>query len=98
MAGADFLCYVTPAEHLSLPNLQDVKDGIIAFKIAAHAVDLTRGKDWDRDKKMSIARRDLDWETQKNTALDPDSFDKYRKALPADLDACTMCGEFCALK
>ncbi len=98
MAGADFLCYVTPSEHLSSPSLADVKDGIIAFKIAAHAVDLTRGKDWDRDRKMSEARGKLDWPTQKATALDPDSFDKYRKNIPAGLDACTMCGEFCALK
>lgn len=98
MAGADFLCYVTPSEHLSSPNLADVKDGIMAFKIAAHAVNLTRGKDWDRDRTMSQARAKLDWATQKATALDPESYDKYRKVVPDGLDACTMCGEFCALK
>ncbi len=96
--GADFLCYVTPSEHLALPNLADVKDGIMAFKIAAHAADLTRGKGWERDRAMSTARANLDWEGQKKHALDPDSFDKYRQAIPQDLDACTMCGEFCALK
>lgn len=96
--GADFLCYVTPSEHLALPNLADVKEGIMAFKIAAHAADLTRGKGWERDRAMSTARANLDWEGQKKHALDPDSFDKYRQAIPQDLDACTMCGEFCALK
>ncbi|MDD5456365.1 MAG: phosphomethylpyrimidine synthase ThiC [Candidatus Margulisbacteria bacterium] len=97
-AGADFLCYVTPSEHLSLPNLDDVKEGIIAFKIAAHAVDITRGKGLDRDRKLSEARAKLDWATQKKYALDPDSFDKYMKKTPEEMKACTMCGEFCALK
>ena len=96
--GADFLCYVTPSEHLALPNLEDVKDGIIAFKIAAHAVDITRGKNINRDRLMSEARAKLDWVGQKKYALDPDSFDKYQKKNPEELKACTMCGDFCALK
>jgi phosphomethylpyrimidine synthase len=97
-SGADFLCYVTPAEHLALPDLDDVKEGIIAYKIAAHAADLTRGKDTHLDLEMSKARANLDWATQRKYALDKDKFDFYRKKNPEELDTCTMCSEFCALK
>ncbi len=98
VSGADFLCYVTPSEHLALPNIADVKEGIMAFKIAAHAADLTRGKNIDRDRNMSIARANLDWEGQRKYSLDPTSFDKYQRKKPSELNACTMCGDFCALK
>jgi len=96
--GADFLCYVTPAEHISLPDLEDVREGIVAFKIAAHAVNISRGKDLDRDLNMSKARAKVDWETQRKYVLDKTKFDKYLKRVPKDTDACTMCGDFCALK
>ncbi len=98
-AGADFLCYVTPAEHLSLPDSEDVKVGVIASRIAAHAADIVRGvkgaADWDR--KMSSARKNLDWELQAKVALDPEKVrlihDKYRSSGPA----CSMCGKYCAM-
>lgn len=96
--GADFLCYVTPAEHLSLPDLDDVKEGIIAYKIAAHAADLTRGKDVEWDRNISMARAKVDWKEQRKHVIDQDKFDAYTSRSPVDLEFCTMCGEFCALK
>jgi phosphomethylpyrimidine synthase len=100
-SGASFLCYVTPAEHLRLPTLEDVKEGIIAAKIAAHAADLAKGipgaADWDY--KMSLARKNLDWETMFSLAIDPEKARGYREsAMPEKEDTCSMCGNFCAMK
>jgi phosphomethylpyrimidine synthase len=98
-AGADFLCYVTPSEHLALPDLEDVRTGTIAFKIAAHAADIARGYDRERDLGMSKARFRLDWERQLEFCIDPERAKTYRKdRLPHDADVCSMCGEFCAMK
>ena len=99
--GASFLCYVTPAEHLRLPNLDDVKEGIIASRIAAHAADIAKGvkgaADWDR--KMSTARKNLDWEEMFRLCLDPEKAGRYRaEAKPEKEDTCSMCGNFCAVK
>ncbi|KGM97947.1 thiamine biosynthesis protein ThiC [Clostridium novyi A str. 4552] len=99
--GADFLCYVTPAEHLRLPNLEDMKEGIIATKIAAHAADIAKGipgaRDWDN--KMSRARRDLDWDTMFDLAIDPEKAKRYRaESKPEDEHTCTMCGKMCAVR
>ncbi|MDP2731259.1 MAG: phosphomethylpyrimidine synthase ThiC [Dehalococcoidales bacterium] len=98
-AGADFLCYVTPAEHLSLPDVEDVRQGVIASRIAAHAGDIAKGvkgaEEWDR--RMSQARKKLDWEEQARLSLDPErSRQVHRKYVPAG-SACSMCGEFCAM-
>ncbi len=103
MAGVDFLCYLTPAEHLRLPSLEDVKEGVIAWKIAAQSADLAKGRPeavkWDND--MARAKKRLDWEEVFNLSIDPDKCREYRKSLmPTDGndDACSMCGEFCAVK
>ena len=103
MSGAAFLCYVTPAEHLALPNVEDVKQGIIASRIAAHAADIAKGipgaRDWD--DRMADARRALDWDAQWAEAIDPET----AKAIRADRapeddhsDTCSMCGKFCAVR
>lgn len=99
--GADFLCYVTPAEHLRLPDNQDVKDGIIAARIAAHAADIAKGLpgaiDWDH--QMSQARSDLNWNRMMELAMDPDKARAYRNSSqPYDESVCTMCGDMCAVK
>ena len=99
--GAAFLCYVTPAEHLRLPDLNDVKEGIIASKIAAHAADIAKGikgaKEWD--KAMSTARKKLDWEEMFRLSIDPEKARAYRaSAKPEKEDTCSMCGNFCAVK
>lgn len=99
--GAAFLCYVTPAEHLRLPNAEDVKEGIIAAKIAAHAADIAKGvpgaMDWDN--KMSEARKKLDWETMFTLGMDEEKARRYRaEAKPEKEDTCSMCGNFCAVK
>ncbi len=97
--GADFLCYVTPAEHLALPDVKDVKEGVIASRIAAHAADIIRsgGKAAEWDRKMSLARKNLDWETQASLSIDPQkvraSHDKYS----VKGRACSMCGDYCAM-
>ena len=99
MSGADFLCYVTPTEHLALPDTDDVKVGVIASRIAAHAADIARGipdaSEWDR--KMSTARKNLDWESQAKLSLDPERarqvHNKHRTSGPA----CSMCGDYCAM-
>lgn len=95
--GADFLCYVTPAEHLGLPDVEEVREGIMASKIAAHAADVARSnkKAIERDRKMSIARKDLDWKLQKELSLDPSKFDNmnFEEEKP-----CTMCGDYCSMK
>ncbi|MDO8687709.1 MAG: phosphomethylpyrimidine synthase ThiC, partial [Dehalococcoidales bacterium] len=98
-AGTDFLCYVTPAEHLSLPDPDDVKQGVIASRIAAHAGDIVKGvkgsMEWDR--KMSVARKQLNWEEQARLSLDPEhSRQVHSKHIPAG-SACSMCGAFCAM-
>ncbi|MBU1195484.1 MAG: phosphomethylpyrimidine synthase ThiC [Proteobacteria bacterium] len=101
MHGADFLCYVTPAEHLRLPSAEDVKEGIMASRIAAHAGDLAKGIKGaqDLDNKMSKARGELDWEGQFECAIDPEKARAYRKSSqPSEKDVCTMCGDFCAVK
>ncbi len=100
-AGADFLCYVTPAEHLRLPDLDDVREGVIASRIAAHAGDIAKGLpgaiDWDN--AMSKARGNLDWKGMVRLALDPHKAQRYRdSSAPLDPDVCTMCGSLCAVK
>jgi phosphomethylpyrimidine synthase len=99
--GASFLCYVTPAEHLRLPTLDDMKEGIIASKIAAHAADVAKGlpgaRDWDYN--MSTARKNLDWEGMFNLAIDPEKARRYREeSTPEHSDTCTMCGKMCAVR
>lgn len=99
--GANFLCYVTPAEHLRLPDLDDMKEGIIASRIAAHAADIANGlpgaMDWDN--AMSKARHDLDWKKQIELSIDPEKAKRYRESAQLiDEDVCSMCGEFCAIK
>ncbi len=99
--GAAFLCYVTPAEHLALPNVEDVKQGIIASKIAAHAADIAKGVRGAReiDDKMADARRNLDWEAQWECAMDPETAKKIREdRKPEHDDTCSMCGKFCAVR
>ncbi len=100
-AGADFLCYVTPAEHLKLPSVDDVKEGVIASRIAAHAADIARGNHnslgWDLE--MARARKALDWEKQIGLCMDPHKAQDYRNSSKPSLnEVCTMCGEFCAIK
>lgn len=100
-SGASFLCYVTPAEHLRLPDLDDVKEGIIASRIAAHAADIAKGirgaSDWDQ--KMSEARKRLDWEKMFDLSIDPEKARRYRATgKPEKEDTCSMCGNFCAVK
>ncbi|HEY5975611.1 MAG TPA: phosphomethylpyrimidine synthase ThiC [Geobacteraceae bacterium] len=100
-AGADFLCYVTPSEHLKLPSVQDVRDGVVASRIAAHAGDIVKGVKGaiDKDIAMARCRKKLDWEGQFALALDPDKARQLRaESGVADHGACTMCGEFCAYK
>ena len=98
-AGADFLCYVTPTEHLSLPNVEDVKEGVIASRIAAHAADIVKGikgaKEWN--EQMSRARRALDWETQAKLSLDPELSQQIHSKIPAEGATCSMCGKYCAM-
>ncbi len=99
--GADFLCYVTPAEHLRLPDLQDMKEGIIAARIAAHAADIAKAipgaMDWDN--AMSRARKELNWQKMIELAMDPEKAMAYRQSSkPMDQDVCTMCGDLCAVK
>ena len=98
--GADFLCYVTPSEHLGLPTPQDVRDGVIVTKIAAHAADLARGneKAFARDKAMATYRKALDWTGQIKCAIDPDKIRQFRKDRNLSDDVCSMCGEFCSMK
>ena len=100
-SGADFLCYVTPAEHLTLPNLEDVKEGVVASKIAAEAADVANGLEssWSREKEMAIARKEFDWEKQFQLAIDTSKPRKYRNKCKLDDDEmCAMCGEYCAVK
>jgi phosphomethylpyrimidine synthase len=99
--GADFLCYVTPAEHLRLPTVEHVIDGVIASKIAAHSADLARGMKyaWDQNLAMAKARKELDWETQIELSFNPENARRLRESSEiGSSDVCTMCGEFCAIK
>ncbi len=100
-SGADFLCYVTPAEHLRLPNLDDVKEGIIASRIAAHAADIAKGLPGarDRDMEMAKARHAMDWDRQFELALDGEKARRYFESLPPeDRHTCSMCGKMCAVR
>ncbi len=97
--GADFLCYVTPAEHLGLPTREHVRLGVIATKLAAHAVNLTRfEEDYKRDYTMSLARGSLDWEKQFELAADRERFEEIRKNRATSTEACSMCGDLCAIR
>ena len=99
--GADFLCYVTPAEHLRLPDVNDVKEGIIASKIAAHAADMAKGIPGAReiDDKMSDARRRLDWDEMFSLAIDGKKAREYFESKPPqDRHTCSMCGKMCAMR
>ncbi|MFP4050870.1 MAG: phosphomethylpyrimidine synthase ThiC [Thermoplasmata archaeon] len=97
--GADFLCYVTPAEHLGLPDIDDVKEGTIASKIAAHAADIAKGTDKDIDETISNSRHELNWENMFDKVVDPEKAKRYRKEKnPSDEDTCSMCGDVCAIK
>ena len=98
-AGADFLCYVTPSEHLALPDVEDVRQGVIASRIAAHAADIVKGvkgaEEWDR--KMSLARKKLDWEEQARLSLDPERARRVHRQHASTGSACSMCGNYCAM-
>lgn len=98
--GTDFLCYVTPSEHLSLPQYEDVRQGVIASRLAAHAGDLVKGvkgaAEWDR--KMSLARKQLDWEAQTSLSLDPERARRVHGQHASTGSACSMCGDYCAME
>jgi phosphomethylpyrimidine synthase len=98
-SGADFLCYVTPTEHLSLPDVEDVKTGVIASRIAAHAADIVRGtkKASEWDSKMSMARKNLDWESQAELSLDPEKVRLIHNKYSTGGTTCSMCGKYCAM-
>lgn len=98
-AGADFLCYVTPAEHLCIPDADDVRAGVVAARIAGHSADIAKGIPGaiERDRQMSIHRRDLNWEGMMSQAIDPEGA-RRRVSLSADEETCTMCGELCAVR
>jgi len=101
MSGADFLCYVTPSEHLGLPGPEEVRQGVIAARIAAHAGDVAKGiagaRDWD--DRFSVLRRKRDWDGMIKNSLDPVTAGRYRKSInPNGEDACSMCGEYCVFK
>lgn len=101
MYGADFICYVTPSEHLGLPGVEEVIEGVVAARIAAHTADIAKkipsAIEWDME--MDIARKERKWEKQKKLSIDPEKFEKlYRKYTPSERDVCTMCGKYCALK
>ncbi len=100
-SGANFLCYVTPAEHLSIPNLEDVKEGVIASKIAAQAADVAKGLNsaLEKEKDMAIARKTFNWDKQFELAFDREKCEKYRESCPVEEeDMCSMCGEYCAIR
>lgn len=100
-AGADFLCYVTPSEHIRLPDIEDVKEGVIASKIAAHAADIAKGVPGalEKDRKMATYRKKLDWNGQISMSFNPEKIRQLRKEFPPTFEeVCSMCGEFCAIK
>ena len=102
MYGADFLCMVSPSEHLALPSIKDIKDGTIVTKIAAHAVDLVKEGQRDRareiDTEMAYARKNLDWKRQFELAIDQEEAQRIRTNRPSESDACSICGDLCAIK
>lgn len=101
VSGADFLCYVTPAEHLGLPDIDDVREGVIAARIAAHAADLAKGIPgaWEWDLAMAKARKELNWPEQLRLAIDPVRAKEFRaRKNPEEEEACSMCGSFCSVK
>ena len=100
MYGADFLCYVTPSEHLAIPDIDDVREGVIASRIAAHAADIVKGVRGavERDHQMSLARKRLDWEEQARLALDPEKVSSVHKQRATTGSARSMCGQFCAME
>ena len=100
MYGADFLCYVTPSEHLAIPDIDDVREGVIASRIAAHAADIVKGVHGaaERDRQMSLARKRLDWDEQARLALDPEKFNRIRQRRASTGSACSMCGQYCAME
>jgi len=99
-AGVDFLCYVTPSEHLALPTPEEVKEGVIASRIAAHAGDLIKGTPhaWEWDLEMSTARKNLDWETQLKLTMDPQKAARIRARQSTGGSGCSMCGNYCAME
>ncbi len=100
-AGADFLCYVTPSEHLRLPDVDDIREGVIASRIAAHAADIAKGATgaMKRDVEMARARKALDWEKQIGLSINPERSRLLRESsLPGEPDVCSMCGSLCAIK
>jgi len=100
MNGADFLCYVTPSEHIAIPDIDDVREGIIASRIAAHAADIVKGIKGaaERDQAMAKARKRLDWEEQARLSLDPKHFNEVRQRHGTSGSACSMCGQYCAME
>jgi phosphomethylpyrimidine synthase len=97
--GADFLCYVTPSEHLSLPTVEDVREGVVASRIAAHAADIARGRGSGWDKEMSVARKSFDWNRMFELSVDPERAKEHRqKRMSKSPDVCSMCGDLCAMK
>ena len=100
-AGVDFLCYVTPAEHLRLPDIEDVYMGVMASKIAAHAADIVKNVPGAKEKDLEFSKRrkERDWKTQEALSMDPEKFRAERlKMMPQSEDECAMCGQFCAMK
>lgn len=99
-AGVDFLCYVTPSEHLGLPNPEEVRQGVIAARIAGHAGDIVKGVKgaWEWDREMSVARKNLDWEGQMRLAIDPVKAREIRSRQPTSGTGCSMCGNYCAME
>jgi phosphomethylpyrimidine synthase len=100
MYGADFLCYVTPSEHLAIPDVDDVREGVIVCRIAAHAADIAKGVRgaMERDRQMSLARKKLDWEGQAKHALDPEKVRRVHGQRATTGAACSMCGKYCAME
>jgi phosphomethylpyrimidine synthase len=98
-AGADFLCYVTPSEHLAIPDIDDVREGVIASRIAAHAADIVKGVKGaaEKDRQMSLARKRLDWEEQAKFSLDPERSHRVHRERATTGTACSMCGQYCAM-
>jgi phosphomethylpyrimidine synthase len=102
MYGADFLCMVSPSEHLALPSVKDIKEGTIVTKIAAHAIDLVKEGQRERarrvDEEMAHARKDLDWRRQFELAIEPEEARSIKEHRPTASEACSICGELCAIK
>ncbi len=96
--GADFLCYVTPGEHLALPTIEDVKEGLMVSKIAAHVANICKGINIEKDYEMALARWNLDWNKQFKLAIDKEKAEKYRTRRPPSTATCSMCGDLCAMK